>query len=258
MNRPLIAVAALSLAALVLSAVVVLRGATDSAPQGETTATEEAIEETVRTLLREHPEIVGDALQAIMEKRHLAEEERRQLNLKAKARELNEDPGSVVGGNPTGDVFMVEFFDYNCPYCKRSHESVSAMVAEDGQIRFVYKEYPILGESSVIAAQAALAARAQGQYITFHNALMTHKGRLNKVAVMAVAEATGLDVARLKRDMTDPGIAAILSRNRALAKALEITGTPAYVIDDRLVPGAVDAASLKALVAEVRKDKGAS
>ena len=251
MNPPLIAVAALSRAAIILSAVVLLRG-------GMTTATKGGkadIEETVRTLLREHPEIVDEALRVIMEKRRRAEEERQRLNLKAKAKELNEDPGSVVGGNPAGDVFMVEFFDYNCPYCKRSHESVRNLVAEDGDIRFVYKEYPILGDNSVIAAQAALAARAQGKYIAFHNALMTHKGRLNKVTVIAVAEATGLDMARLKRDMTGPGIAAILSRTRALAKALEITGTPAYVIGDRLVPGAVDAASLKALIAEVREDK---
>lgn len=251
MNRPLIAVAALSLAALILSAVALLRGGMDSVPPGETAATEEMI----RTLLREHPEIVGEALQAVMEKRRLAEEERQRLNIRVKGRELNEDPGSVVGGNPAGDISMVEFFDYNCPYCRSSHESVSTMVAEDGNIRFVYKEYPILGDSSVIAASAALAARKQDKYIAFHNALMTHKGRLNKVAVMAVAEATGLDVAQLKRDMTDPEIAAILSRTRTLAGALEITGTPAYVIGDRLVPGAVDAASFKALIAELRKDK---
>jgi len=253
-NRPLIVVATLSLAAIILSAVVLLRGGVDSVRPGETVA----VEETIRTLLREHPEIVGDALQTLMEKRRFAEEELQQLNLKAKARELNQDPGSVVGGDPTGDVFIAEFFDYNCPYCKRSHESISNLVAEDGHIRFVYKEYPILGDNSVIAAQAALAARAQSKYIPFHNALMTHKGSLNKVVIMAVAEATGLDVTRLKRDMTDPEIAAILSRTKALATALNISGTPAYVINDRLVPGAVDAAHLKALIAEVRKDKGAS
>lgn len=254
MNRPLTAIAALSLAAILLSAVVLFRGGMGSPPPGETAA----IEETVRTLLREHPEIVGEALQAIMEKRRLAEEERLRLNLKAKAKELNQDPGSVVGGNPAGDVFMVEFFDYNCPYCKRSHESVRNLVAEDGGIRFVYKEYPILGDDSVIAAKAALAARAQGKYISFHNALMTNKGKLDSGAVMAVAERTGLDLTRLKQDMESPDVAAILERTRTLAKSLDISGTPAYVIGDRLVPGAADAASLKALIAEIREDKGSS
>ncbi|MEE1569668.1 MAG: DsbA family protein, partial [Alphaproteobacteria bacterium] len=108
MNRPLIAIAALSLAAIILSTVVLLRSGMTPATQGG----KADIEETVRTLLREHPEIVDEALRVIMEKRRRAEEERQRLNLKAKAKELNEDPGSVVGGNPAGDVFMVEFFDY--------------------------------------------------------------------------------------------------------------------------------------------------
>ncbi len=252
MNRPLIAVTVFSLAAIILSAVVLLRGGITPASRGESAA----VEEVVRTLLREHPEIIDDAMKAVAEKRRLAEEERLRLNLRAKARELNEDPGSVVGGNPAGNVLVVEFFDYNCPYCKRSHENVRNLVAKDGNLRFIYKEHPILGDHSVIAATAALAARSQGKYIPFHNALMTHKGRLNKVAVMAVAEAAGLNVERLQRDMTDPGIAVILSRNRALAKALDISGTPAFVIDDRLVHGAAEAALLEAVIAEVRKNKG--
>ena len=142
-------------------------------------------------------------------------------------------------GNPKGDVAMVEFFDYNCGYCKGMFPAMMETVKADGNIRLLMKEFPILGPSSVTATKAALAARKQNKYTELHLALMDHKGSLTDDAVMQVAKDTGLDLARLQKDMADPAVTAIITKNRDLAQDLDIQGTPALVIGDTLVPGAV-------------------
>ncbi len=167
--------------------------------------------------------------------------------------ELLNDPASPVGGNPDGDVTLVEFFDYQCPYCKRIFPSIQALLAEDRNLRYVFKEFPILGKESVFAARAALAARRQGKYLEFHTALMPARGKLTETRVMRLAEKAGLDVDRLRRDMADRTIDAMIQRNLDLADGLGIFSTPVFIIGDTQVPGAVEIDTLKILIARARQ-----
>ncbi|MCM0019102.1 MAG: DsbA family protein [Tagaea sp.] len=212
------------------------------------------IEEIVRDLIRREPEIVLDALEAIEKRREAAQAQQARRALTERRRELENDPDAPVAGNPRGSVVVVEFFDYRCPYCKRMHEPVKQMLAAERDVRVVRRDLPILGAASVIASRAALASRAQGaaRYEAFHDALMVSRGNLDEAGVFRIAREAGLDVERLRRDMEDPRVAALLRRNADLAQALGLTGTPGYAIGEALVPGAIDLATLRSLVAEAR------
>jgi protein-disulfide isomerase len=156
-----------------------------------------------------------------------------------------------VGGNPDGDVTLVEFFDYRCTYCRRVVSSMQALLQEDRKLRIVFKELPVLGEDSVRAARAALAAERQGRYTPFHFALMTSED-LSPDAIRQLAAEVGLDPDRLEQDMNAPEIQAAIDANYRLAQELGIEGTPAFVIGDELIPGAVDKGRLEALIADAR------
>jgi protein-disulfide isomerase len=225
-----------------------------AAPAPAQTPSRESIEQIVRDLIRREPEIVLEALEALEKRRDAAQAEQAKRAHAERRRELENDPESPVAGNPRGTVVVVEFFDYRCPYCKRMHEPVKQMLASERDVRVVRRDLPILGPASVIAARAALASRAQGarHYEAFHEALMTARGALDEAAVFRIARETGLDAERLRRDMEDPRVAALLRRNAELAQALGLTGTPGYAIGEALVPGAVDLATLRSLVAEAR------
>jgi protein-disulfide isomerase len=181
-----------------------------------------------------------------------AEESEAQAALKMRADEVFRDPASPVGGNPAGDVTMVEFFDYNCPYCRRVAAPMRETMAADPQLRVVYKEFPILGPNSVIVAKAALAAHRQGRYIAFHDALMQVRGAADEAGALRIAAEIGLDLERLKADMADPIIQSAIDRNLRLAQALRIAGTPGFVIGEQILRGATDAATLQSLVAKAR------
>jgi protein-disulfide isomerase len=225
-----------------------------AAPAQAQTPSRETIEEIVRDLIRREPEIVLDALEAIEKRREAAQAQNARRALAERRRELENDPDAPVAGNPRGTVVVVEFFDYRCPYCKRMHEPVKQMIAAERDVRVVRRDLPILGAASVIASRAALASRAQGaaRYEAFHDALMVSRGTLDEAGVFRIARESGLDVERLRRDMDDPRIAALLRKNADLAQALGLTGTPGYAIGEALVPGAVDLATLRSLVAEAR------
>ncbi len=212
------------------------------------------LEETIHKYLLEHPDVVLEVLNILQTRRESAKVERTRTNIAAHREALVNDPSSPVAGNPEGDVTLVEFFDYQCPYCKRVIGNVMTVIEDDPGLRVVYKEFPILGPASVIAARAALAARKQdpGKYLAFHEALMASRGRLSESAVMAIAAEAGFDVTRLKRDMALPEIQQTIDRNQALAQALGITGTPSFVIGDELVPGAIDLDALRQLIAQAR------
>lgn len=210
------------------------------------------IETVVRQYILDHPEIVIEAIQT-MQMRHEAEAAQRQRKaLEESRQELVAGKGDPVGGNPQGDVTLVEFFDYQCGYCKAVHPNLTALLGEDRNLRFVYKEFPILGPASVTAAKAALAAARQDKYQPMHDALMGLRGQLDDAKIMRVAESLDLDLARLKADMASPEIQATIERNLDLARKLQIEGTPAFVIGDQLVPGAVPLEQLKAVVEKVR------
>ena len=165
---------------------------------------------------------------------------------------LRSHPMSPVSGNPKGDVTLVEFFDYQCGYCKRSLKSVRDLLEADRQLRIVWKEFPILGPVSRFAARAAMASKKQGRYLEFHVAVMGSRGKLTEDRVMAIAGSVGLDVQRLHRDMEDPAIKNYLDEANPLAQVLCIRGTPAFVIGDTLVLGTVDGVRLKELIARAR------
>jgi len=202
----------------------------------------------LRQALRENPEIVLEALQILRDRQQRSSLEQASQAVRAHAPEIFRNPDSPVGGNPNGDVTIVEFFDYRCQYCKRSHRVLADLVAEDGRIRFVYKEFPILGPESVEAARAALAARRQGKYLPFHDALMRARGALHGDRLFRIAESTGLDVDRLRADMAAPDIDRAIRENLRLARSLNIRGTPAFVIGERIVPGAIDRPAIDQLV----------
>lgn len=215
--------------------------------------TEDRVRELVLETIRENPEIVMEAV-AILESRQadvLAEAQAQVLDTERDL--LERDPNAPVLGNPDGDVTIVEFFDYNCPYCRGVKPEIEALLAADPNVRLVYREWPILGDGSVFAARAALAAREQGLYEEFHRALMDLNGRAEETSVIRVAESVGLDIAQLRRDMTAPQVDTHLATSMRLTQALGFNGTPSFVIGDALVPGLVDVKQLQTLVAESRE-----
>jgi protein-disulfide isomerase len=211
----------------------------------------EQIEQIVRDYLMREPELIYQALEELQRRQAAAETERQRAAIAANREQLINDAGDPVAGNPDGNVTLVEFFDYQCSYCRQVVKSVRELIDGDQELRVVFKEFPILGEASVIAARAALAARAQDRYLPFHFALMGTRD-LSLDAIMQLAEQVGLDTERLARDMHAPAIEQQLQANFALAQTLGIEGTPAFVIGEAVVPGAVDKGRLAGLVEEAR------
>lgn len=202
-------------------------------------AQREAIGDMVRDYLLDHPEVIMEAL-SILEERRLAEQEKMQAAAMAQlAGQIEERPLTPVIGNEDGDVTIIEFSDYNCPYCKSIANKLIEYTEDDGGIRHVILEFPILGEASVTAARIALAAEMQGKYQEVREALMGAKGRLSEAAMMAMAEKAGADRARLEKDMRANEISAILEENHRIAQSLGVTGTPAFVVGDEFIGGVV-------------------
>jgi protein-disulfide isomerase len=213
----------------------------------------EAIEQVIRDYLLNHPEVIVESLRRAEQQRREATRAQARMAVQAHRQELLRSPDSPVGGNPAGDVTVVEFFDYRCPHCRRMASVIKTLLAEDGGVRLVYKEMPILGEESVLAARAALAARAQGQYAGAHERLMAEAGPFTREGLVATLAAIGLDGNRLRADMDAPEIATLITRELALARALGIDGTPAFVVGAELVVGAVDLGTLRDLVGKARR-----
>ena len=207
----------------------------------------------IRDYLMANPEVLVEAMQELERKQDSQRNTVAHKAIQENHTALTNDPDVPFAGNPAGDVTIVEFNDYQCPYCKRAHLAVKSVLAADSKVKLVFKDLPILGEPSRIAALAALAARAQNKHLALHNALMEYPGKLDRDRIMEIAGSVGLDVARLQKDMDDPKLKEIIDRNMALASALGVRGTPASVIGQQFVPGAVDADTLKQLIADARK-----
>lgn len=212
------------------------------------------IEALVRDYILQHPEIILESV-AIMQAREEARKNESVSQALAENREaLERDPGDPVLGNPDGDVTIVEFFDYQCGYCKTMMGPLMELVTSDGNIRLILKEFPILGPASETAALASLAAERQGKYEAFHVALLGLRGRLSVEAIWQVALETGLDVTKLKADMSDPSVQGHVRKSFRIAEALGIQGTPAFTVGNSMVPGAVSKEQLAELVAKARAD----
>jgi protein-disulfide isomerase len=216
-------------------------------------AQREAIEGIIHDYLLKNPDVLIEALRGAEDKLNHEADAKAAKVLSDRRSEIFDDPATPVGGNPQGDVTIVEFFDYRCPYCKEVLPSLQSLLKEDHKLRFVYKEFPVLGPVSVVAARAALAAQRQGKYEAFHAAMMATKGQITDDTVYKVAASVGLDVDRLKQDMGSADIQQELKANLALAEALNIRGTPGFIIGDKIVPGALDLNALKNMIAEARK-----
>ena len=236
-----------------------LAGATAGAPASGAAddlplAQREAIEGIIHDYLMHNPDVLIEALRGAEDRLNREADAKAATVLNDRRSEIFEDPATPVGGNPRGDVTIVEFFDYRCPYCKQVLPSLQTLLKEDQKLRFVYKEMPVLGPQSVTASHAALAAQQQGKYEAFHNAMMATKGQITDDTVYKVAGSVGLDVGRLKQDMSTPEVEKSLKANLALADALNIRGTPGFIVGKHIVPGAVDLDSLRNMVADARKE----
>jgi protein-disulfide isomerase len=200
----------------------------------------------------ENPQIIMEAVR-LLEKQQAEAQATSQAGVLVNQRQLLErDPNAPVLGNPEGDVTVVEFFDYNCAYCKRAMSEVQGLLDADQNVRLVYREWPILGDSSVFAAKAALAARQQGKYEKFHWALMGLKERAEEASVIRLAEEIGLDIDQLRADMEAPDVQEHIDASMRLTQVLGFTGTPSFVIGDNLVPGFVEQEQLESLVEKAR------
>jgi protein-disulfide isomerase len=228
---------------------------TPSADAGPFDADEtRAIGRIVREYLLEHPEVIMEAVEVLRQREQAAAERTRQEAL-ATHRAALEDPGPLqVFGNPDGDVTVIEFFDYRCGYCRQVAGMLLDTVEDDGNVRLIMKEYPILGQNSVIAARAAIASAMQGKYRPYHTALMTELKEVDREGVLKLAEQMDLDTEQLQADMRSATVERELQRTFALAEALQIGGTPAFIVGDTLVPGALDRSRLERLIAQARGD----
>ncbi|WP_169569090.1 DsbA family protein [Sneathiella limimaris] len=212
----------------------------------------------VRAYLLENPTIIREMIQKLQLADAEAKQNRERQALDLHRKALENDGFSFVAGNPDGDVTIVEFFDYRCGYCKKSFPDLMQVVKADGNVRLVLKEFPILGDSSVFASRAAMASIAQGKYMEFHIALMESRGNLSGPKVLNIAEEVGLNVAQLEQDMKSEDISQKINQTYSLANALEISGTPAFVIGDRIAAGAIPPQQMMSLVQNARETKNNS
>ena len=239
---------------IAIGAILGVRALPDrTAAAPELTGDKAALGRVIRDYLMANPEVLVEAMQELERKQDSQQSSQAQKAIQDNRSALLSDPETPIAGNPDGDVTIVEFSDYQCPYCRRAHAAVKTVLAADSKVKLVFKDLPILGEPSRIAALAALASRAQNKHLALHNALLEYNGKLDRDRIMEIAASVGLDVAQLQKDMEDPKLKAVIERNMGLASALGVRGTPAFVIGKQFVPGAVDADTLKQLIADARK-----
>jgi protein-disulfide isomerase len=206
----------------------------------------------LRDALRSDPSILREALEGLEAAERREREGASRAAIAAHAEALFRNPADPAIGNPAGAVTVVEFFDPRCGYCKRMLPVVEELLRRQRDVRWVMKDLPILGPTSVLASRALMAAQKQGKYAELHDAVLKLREEPTEPVLRREAERAGLDWARLKRDMEDPAIQRRIEANTQLAQALRVEGTPAMVVGGTLVPGAVDLATLERLVAEAR------
>lgn len=210
--------------------------------------------ELVLEIIRANPEVVTQAVAILQERERVQQAQAARAALATHRDALLHPPHGPVLGNPDGDVTVVEFFDYNCVHCRRNSGVLHDLLEADDRIRLVLREWPILGEGSLFAARASLAAQQQNQYQAFHRALMNLPGEASEASVMSTARTLGLDVSKLRRDMAAPEVDAHLERSNQLARALRLTGTPAFVVGNTLAPGFTSLEQLQELVQQSRSE----
>jgi protein-disulfide isomerase len=230
------------------SPIIVPVVAAPDASKGLSDSERAAVEGIVKDYIAKHPEDIIQAIQEMQKREQTGAEEKTKTALISAKDQIFNDPNTPVGGNTMGAVSVVEFFDYQCGYCKMSEEAVEKLLKDEKDVRFVYKDFPILGPVSTIAAKASLASVRQGKYVKFHDALMNKKDHLNEEMVYQVAKEVGIDVVKLKKDMSDEAITKIIQANVALGADIGVRGTPMFIIGDKVYPGALQYEQLKKAV----------
>ena len=251
MIRPFVLATGLALATLPIAAPPA--AAFDPAAMSESDRA--AFRAEVRAYILENPEVLMEAIGILQDREAAAQAAGETEMLAALRSEIYEDGHSWVGGNLNGDVTLVEFIDYRCGYCRRAHPEVNELVESDGNIRRIVKEFPILGDQSVLAARFAVAVKQQAgddAYKAAHDALMTLRGEVTEDSLRRLAADLSLDVDATIAGMDDPEVARVLAANRALGEMLQINGTPTFVLGDTFLRGYVPLDAMRGLVAEAR------
>jgi protein-disulfide isomerase len=217
------------------------------------------IEAIIKDYLLKNPELLQEVLTELEKRQTAADAEKHRTAVKEHADKLFNSSRQVTLGNPNGDVIMVEFFDYNCGYCKRALTDMLELMKSDPKLKVVLKEFPVLGPGSLEAAQVAVGVQMQDRtgkkYLDFHQKLLAGRGQADRARALAVAKEVGLDTARLEKDMASPEVRATLEESLKLAEALGLNGTPSYVIGSDVVIGAVGLSALREKVNTARCGK---
>jgi protein-disulfide isomerase len=217
------------------------------------------IETIVKNYLISHPEVLEEAMNELNKRQAAAEEEKHQASISQNSEAIFNSPRNVTLGNKNGDVTFVEFFDYNCGYCKRAMTDMLDLMKADPKLKVVLKEFPVLSEGSVDAAKVAVAVRMQdpggAKYLDFHQRLLGGRGQADKARALAAAKEAGLDVARLEKDMASPEARATIDENFKLAESMGMNGTPSYVIGKQVVVGAIGVEGLREKIGIARCGK---
>jgi protein-disulfide isomerase len=216
-----------------------------------------AFQAEVRAYILENPEIIMEAVAVLEERQAAAQANNDTAMLLANADEIFNDGVSFVGGNPDGDITLVEFSDYRCPYCKKARPEIEALVKSDGNIRLIYKEFPILGPDSLATAQFTLAVLllAPEYYEQASAAMMSLRGKPNQATFAKLAEGMGLDSAAILAKMPSHEVAKIIQANRALGQKLQISGTPSFILGDQMLRGYLPMDAMQNIVKQVRQEK---
>ena len=229
-----------------------------AAPATKTEALTTAQREEIEALIKEylttkHPEVLAQGLQNLQKKEQASADALLKEQITSSKEKIYNDPQSPVGGNPKGDVTIVEFYDYQCGYCKMSNAAIEGILKSDKNVKFIYKEFPILGPVSTEAAKAALASVKQGKFQAFHSAMMNKKEHLTSDMIYEIAKDVGLNTDKLKKDMTDNSINEQLEATQKLGQNIGVRGTPMFLIGENVFPGAMQPDQLKQAVEDARK-----
>jgi protein-disulfide isomerase len=248
------------LAAALLAIAIALPAAAPAGAQSFSPDQRGEIERIIKDYLLKHPELLQEVMTELEKRQTAADAEKHRAGVKEHATTIFNSPRQVTLGNLQGDVTVVEFFDYNCGYCKRAMTDMLDLLKSDGKVKFVLKEFPVLGEGSMQAAQVAVAVRMQDKtggkkYLEFHQKLLGSRGSIDRARAMAAAKEAGLDVARIEKDLASDEVKATLEESYKIAEALGLNGTPSYVVGSDVVVGAVGLKVLKEKVNTARCGK---
>jgi protein-disulfide isomerase len=222
-------------------------------PKPLTDAERAAIEGVIKDYLtNKHPEVMVEGMQELQKRDQAGAETKSKQAVQESHDKIFNDPATPVGGNPKGDVTIVEFYDFQCGYCKMSEEATEKLLKTDKNVKFVYKDFPILGPMSTQASKAALASIRQDKFVAFHDALMNRKEHLSDDIIYQTAKQVGIDVDRLKKDMGDDAIAKQIEANLKLGSDIGVRGTPMFIVGEQVYPGALQYDQIKKAVDDVR------